>query len=378
MPKRLNKEIKEYSLKSGKKRWKFQTYLGQDANGKRISVTRQGFKNYTEAISAYNKLKLQGSENHYKRPNQIKTDEMYQIWFEDYKGQVKESSANKNYEVYKNHVQPIFGNIYMDKIQVKDVQHFANEKAKQIVKYKDAVRQLNILFEYAIRFGYVQDNPVKRIIMPKKTSRPRRDVKHNVYTRKELTDFLTAAEEYGLRAYTYFKIISSTGLRKSEALALTWKDINLKQNKIDVNKTLAYGYNSKLLVQKPKSQMSIRTLPINPNLKDVLIKYREHELNQPLVCDKLFHTFNGAYLRLSKPDQWLQAIYKKNPKLKHITLHGFRHTFATLLISETNVKPKTVQMLMGHETITMTMDIYTHLTNKNKKDARDAVNFLNI
>lgn len=78
MPRRTNKEIKEYTLKSGAKRWKFQTYLGTDENGKKINVTRQGFKTYSEASSAYNKLKAQGGEKQYQRPNQIKVDEIVQ------------------------------------------------------------------------------------------------------------------------------------------------------------------------------------------------------------------------------------------------------------------------------------------------------------
>lgn len=77
--------------------------------------------------------------------------------------------------------------------------------------------------------------------------------------------------------------------------------------------------------------------------------------------------------------KWLEAIYNKAPKdLKHITVHGFRHTFATLLISETNVKPKTVQMLLGHSNIQMTLDIYTHINNKNKKEAVNVLNELDI
>lgn len=167
---------------------------------------------------------------------------LYKLWFESYKDQVKESTANKIAIMYRVHLKTIFGDKYMDKIQVKDIQKFANKKAKEIVKYKDVVRQLGTLYEYAIRFGYVKENPVKRIIMPKKTSRPRRDIRKNVYTRQELEDFLAAAQKYSLRAYTFFKILSSTGLRKSEALALTWNDINLDKSTLEVNKTLSVGY----------------------------------------------------------------------------------------------------------------------------------------
>ena len=103
-------------------------------------------------------------------------------------------------------------------------------------------------------------------------------------------------------------------------------------------------------------------------------------------------------MSLSKPTQWLKQVYDKdheinekfakenkldenyvlNKDLRHITLHGFRHTFATLLIENTNVKPKTVQMLLGHANIQMTLDIYTHVNNKNKEDAINSISQLNI
>ena len=81
---------------------------------------------------------------------------------------------------------------------------------------------------------------------------------------------------------------------------------------------------------------------------------------------------------MTAPGNWLLKIYKANPQLRRITVYGFRHTFATLLISETDVKPKTVQMLLGHENIKMTMDIYTHITKKNEDDGIDSIRKLNI
>ena len=243
---------------------------------------------------------------------------MYQLWFDNYKGQVKESTANKNWQLYKNHhIKPIFGSQYMDKIQVKAVQKFADDKANEIVKYNDVVRQLGTLFEHAIRLGYVKDNPVNRILMPKKTSRPRRDVEHNVYTRQELFAFLAAAKEYNITAYTYFKLLSSTGLRRSEALALTWKDIDLANNTLAVNRTLAVGLNNKTIIQPPKSKMSKRMLPISDNLKKVLLEYRH---SQKILSNKLFHTRRGTYYPLIKPFTKLILIYARLPFMGSGTL----------------------------------------------------------
>lgn len=331
-------------------------------------------KALNDAKVEYDRLRANGTMGYHK-PKQIKLNEMYSLWFENYKGQVKESTANKNWQLYKNHIKPKFGNQYMDKISVKSVQKFADEKAKELVKFKDAVRLLSTLFEYAMRLGYVKENPVNRIIIPKKTSRPRRDVEHNVYTRSELKTFLSAAKEYDITAYTYFKLLSSTGLRRSEALALTWKDIDLTNDKLAVNRTLAYGLNSKTIMQPPKSKMSKRVVPISNNLKKALIAYKN---SKKILSKYVFNNYKGRYYSQAKPAQWLTAIYKANPELRKITIHGFRHTFATLLISETDVKPKTVQMLLGHEDIKMTLDVYTHVNQKNREDATNSIQQLNI
>lgn len=394
MPKRKNTSIKEYQLKSGKKRYEFVISLGQNSNGKRVQAHRRGFKSYAEAEAEFNKLSQTIPDNYIKQ-KQIKVSELRDLWFENYKNQVKGSTANKNKQIFDNHVIPEFGNQYIDKVTVAELQKWADKKAKQIVKYRDAINEFNVLFEYGMRLNYVQDNPIKKIIIPKKTSRKRRDTEHNVYTRDELNQFLKVAKEYGLVQYTYFKLLSSTGLRKSEALALTWQDIDLNNNTLSVNKTLAYGLGGKTIIQSPKSPKSKRILPISDSLKDILIDYKQ---KQKILSSKLFHTIKGTYLRMSKPDQWLRSIYAEDHQknvmyakkhklsknyvlthdLRHITVHGFRHTFATLLVEETNVKPKTVQMLLGHENIQMTLDIYTHINKKNTDDAIKALKQLDI
>lgn len=374
MPKRKNSSIKEYTLKSGEKRYEFVISLGENSNGKRIQAHRRGFKSYAEAEAVFNKLSQTKPDNFVKQ-KQIKVAELRDLWFENYKQQVKESTANKNKQIFDNHVIPSFGNQYIDKITVAELQKWADQKAKQIVKYRDAINEFNAIFEYGIRLNYVQENPLKRIIIPKKTSRPRRDTEHNVYTRDELNHFLQAAKEYGLVPYTYFKLLSSTGLRKSEALALTWKDINLDDGTISINKTLAYGLGGKTIIQSPKSPKSKRIVPISDSLNVALLDYKQ---KQKVISNKLFHNLKGKYLSMTRPPQWLIEIYSKNQELKKITVHGFRHTFATLLIAETDIKPKTVQMLLGHENIQMTLDIYTHINKKNTDDAINALKQLNI
>ena len=375
MPKRKNKAIKEYTLKNGEKRYMFKIFLGRNINRIKKETTRRGFKSFAEAEEAYNHLNIENA-NDFVKQKQITINQMYEIWFARYRTTVKESTANKTAINYRVHIKPFFGNAYMDKISVRDVQLWADKLATKLVKFNDPIFTLRSFYDYAIRMGYVTNNPVRLIILPAKTSRPRRDVENNVYSRQELELFLNTAKDYNLRVYTYFKLLASTGLRKSEALALTWEDIDFINGVVDVNKTLAVGLNSRIEIQPPKSKSSIRQVPLSTNLIAVLKEYKNSE---KILSNKVFHTHTGDYLRLSKPTQWLNSVYTHAPKdLKHITVHGFRHTFATLLISETDIKPKTVQMLLGHSNIRMTLDLYTHINEKNKKEAANVLNALNI
>lgn len=394
MPKRKNSSIKEYYLKSGAKRYMFQIYLGKNSNRKKIITRRRGFKSYAEAEAAFNKLS-QVKADEFVKQKQIKLAELWDIWFAKYVSTVKSSTANKTKINYQCHIKPFFGNNYIDSISIKDLQLWADKLATEIVKYRDSIFIMRSLYEYGMRLGYVDEVKINRIIIPKKTSRKRRDTKNNVYSKEELDKFLEIAQSFNLRIFTFFKLLSSTGLRKGEALALTWEDIDLINNTIKINKTLAYGLDNKIIVNSPKTKESNRVIPLSPNLKALLLKYRK---NEKIISAKVFHTISGNYLPLSTPANWLNKIYKQdhennvkfakennldesyvmNADLKHITIHGFRHTFATLLIENTSVKPKTVQMLLGHANIQMTLNIYTHVNNKNKEDAMNSITQLNL
>ncbi|MCD5464891.1 site-specific integrase [Lactobacillus delbrueckii subsp. bulgaricus] len=369
MPKR-NPAIKKYTSR-GQTKYKFQIYLGQDESGKSINTTRSGFKSYSQASAAYNKLKAQGLAA--KAPKKATTDEVWSLWFDSYKGGVKESSANKTLTSYRVHIKPAFGDKMISSIKTATVQLWANNLATKLVNYKVVVRLLGTLFEFAKRLDYCKDNPVKQIIMPKATSRPRRDISTNYYNRDELQQFLQAAKEVGSRTYVFFLLLATTGLRKGEALALDWSDIDYDQGKISVTKTLAYGLGGKYGIQPPKTKAGIRTVPLTDQMAAVLKDYHSD------LCPHLFHTLDGDYLRLSKPDQWLQAVYKHDPDLRQIRIHGFRHTFASLLITaDPSIKPTDVQAILGHESIDITMEIYMHATQEGRRNVERVLNQLDF
>lgn len=373
MPKQ-DKRVEKYETKKGI-RYRFKTYVGTDINGKKVWATRSGFTSYTEAKYELDKLKLEGVDSFVKQ-KQIKVNDLFTQWFDTYQTTVKESTAHKTYEMYKIHIKPKYGNAYVDKITPASLQRDANALSKKLVKYRTALGILERTLNLGISLGYLKVNPFSKILIPKKTTRKRRDTSINFLSREELDTFLKKTESINHLYYLFFLLLASTGLRKGEALALHWSDIDFNTNQISVTKTLAYGLDNKYIVQTPKSPKSLRTVPLSTHLKEELLKYKD---NQKIDTEIIFHTIDGNYLRLSKPTRWLDTIYKQLPDLKRITTHGFRHTFASLLIeSNPYIKPSDVQAILGHETVEMTLNIYTHVTNQSKKKVAQSINDLNI
>ena len=363
MPKRKNSNIKKYTLKSGETRYKFQAYLGLNANGKPINITRKGFKTYSHALEVYSKLRADGSQG-YVKPKQIKLDDLWNLWFNAYKLQVKQSNANKVNEYYKNHIFPYFGNNYMDKISVSDLQKWIEKKSKEIVNYRRMYQLLSRLYKYAYTLDYVKVNSCDKLIIPTISKNKKKKRKNNFYNRKELEKFLASAKKFNFKFYTYFYLLANTGLRRGEALALQWKDIDYTNKVIHVRHTVAIGLENKVILDTPKTQASLRDVPLTDSLAKVL---KEYHSKQTRLTDKLFCKRDGGWKNPSDAGDWLRQIYDNDSSLRKITVHGFRHTFATLLIAETNIKPKTVQHILGHETIEMTLNIYTHVTEEEKK-----------
>lgn len=374
MPKQLNKEISKYTLKSGKVRYRFKTYLGMDDSGKRVMVTRQGFKTYQEANTIYNKLRANGTQG-YTKPKQATVEQVWNIWFDNYKKHAKESTAHKMKQTYDNHIKTDFGNAYIDKIKPSKIQKWINQLSTVLVRYRPAFNLLNNLITYAIVLGYANINPTKKIIVPAKTSvKKRRDTKNNYYNSPEqVREFLNAAKEDSEISYMYFKLLSSTGLRKGEALALKWGNIDFMHNVIHITQTLDVGFDNAEFIAPPKTKESYRDVPLSKSLKTDLMTYRNN------IYDFVFCKANGDHLNLGTPAHWLRRIYKNNPNLKQITIHGFRHTFATLMLQpDTGNTPKDVQKILGHSTIDMTLNIYTHESKKGQQNIIRSIDALNI
>ncbi|WP_296114988.1 site-specific integrase [uncultured Anaerococcus sp.] len=184
--------------------------------------------------------------------------------------------------------------------------------------------------------------------------------------------------------YVYFRILSLTGMRKGEAQALEWDDINFKENKIRINKTIStYGRNKKH-ISNPKTSSSNRIISVDKTSIDLLKdrKKEQKEWNKNIrVEDKtqkyIFTTKDNELTYHNAPrKQFLKVV--KNNNLRKIRLHDLRHTHASLCF-EAGMSPKDVQYRLGHKEIQTTLDVYTKVTRgKEKASIEKFTDFMEI
>lgn len=292
----------------------------------------------------------------------------------------------KTETLFKHHILPAFGSYRISKITIDICQNQMDKWVSYYKNYNKLKSYTSRVFRFAISRDLIDKDPFEYVIVPHK--RKEFNIKgieeENFYTKDELIKFLKVTQETEKQMiYTFFYLLSYTGMRKGEVLALTWSDINFDNQTIEVSKALAQGKNNRLYVKPPKTG-DMRTVSIDTSLSLVLIRWKQKQsdINQKKGFDVtsdsqlVFANEKNDYLQLSKTNTWIKRIQRKN-KLKEITTHGLRHTHCTLLF-EAGASLQEVQNRLGHSDVQTTINIYTHITEKTQKNAMNAFsNYLN-
>ena len=350
-----------------------QAYLGVDPfTGKQKRTTRRGFKTQKEAKKAERELLLSIEENGFTDHSSKPTfKEVADLWLESYETTVKPTTYQntKNYlnAIIENH----FKDIRIESVSVAMMQKIVIELSKKYVTYLNYLSIINRVFKYAVHLDIIQTNPVDRIIRPKQ-QKPRKE--KIALTKEELNKFLTLAKKDTRPVlYTAWHTLAYTGLRRGELLGLEWSDIDFKNKKVSVSKTLV-TINGKLSTQTPKTKRSTRTISLDENTVQVL---KEWKLEQKKLFFKygvksrniVITNTKGGYFDFAHFRDELRYFLGKH-KLKQFSVHGLRHTHASLLF-EAGIEPKTISDRLGHSNIQMTLDMYTHLNDKQRSDVAD-------
>lgn len=373
--------FKQYTTKNGKKKWQFQAYLGTDTDtGERIKTTRRGFSSKKEAQIVLAQLQTDFENNQRKLASDasITFNELYDLWLAQYRLKVKPSTVATSRRFIEDYCLEYFGDLLVNKITVRYCQKIVNlwhTKYKQYHYFRKVVGQV---LQFGVQMELLDSNPMRKTILPRKKEV---DTFPNFYSKKQLETFFSCLTEHiassgrtSTKLMAFFRVLAFTGMRKSEVLALQWQDIDFFNQQLTIGKTLAVDEYDQIIIQEPKTTSSQRTIRLDrvtvrvleqwrTNQKEWYIKFGYNTANdtQFLFTNK----FNKLYYPQA-PNDWLYNILEKYD-LPKITLHGFRHTHASLLF-ESGASIKEVQERLGHKDVKTTMNIYAHVTPEKIKE----------
>lgn len=261
--------------------------------------------------------------------------------------------------IVENHLVKYFGDMMIYQINVLVIEKYISDKSCNLSNNTIKKHQimLNLIFKFAIRIKLIDENPMSNVIAVK-TTRPMT----NFYKADDLKKLFLKIKDsniYGL------VLLCSLGLRRSEALAVKWEDIDFENSslkvrgKIDVNNNYSYIL---------KNKTSYRIIVIPRWFLEELKKIRSNSLSQWVCCEKnsLKHITASSASHSFK-------YYIDKFDLKPITLKGLRHTCATLISSQ-GYNLNYVKDWLGHSTIKITADIYSHIDVSDKKKIAEKIN----
>lgn len=370
----------QYKTKNGDKRWKFQAYLGiNPSTGKPVKTTRRNFKTQREAKLALARLQNDYENNLLKKDKPKTYKEVYELWMTEYKKTVRGSTLLKTERIFKNHILDELGDIYISEINPIKIQELMDKWAN---KYNTASKMMNytgLVFKYAIRFGMITSNPTESIRKPK--AKKRKKVEEHFYDKDQLKLFLEVLYTHpNIKVQAFFRLLAMTGMRKQEAGALEWKDVDFEGKTVNIYKAVTRTANG-LELDTTKTVGSSRIISIDQGTLDKLSEWKI-EAAPPSEDWLIFGNATAKnphdIMSLDTSRKWLLDIQdkmdeKEKKQLPRITVHGFRHTQASLLI-EMGASLKEVQFRLGHEDIQTTMNTYAHVSKLAKEKLADKFN----
>lgn len=375
-----------YNTMDGKKYYKAKGYIGTDPDtGKKKVITISKCRTKREAELAFSKRQNEFQQNGFTAQAKTTFQEVYDLWLETYKLSVKESTFVKQTEQYRIHILPYFGKKQISKITTAQVQKFANDKVKKFKRYREFISNTSRIFDYAIRRKIISKNPVKNIDIPVPPSKIDDDAKENYLSKDELIVFLNALDNLdNMKQATFLHLLAMSGCRMGELLGLQWKNVFFNEGYIKIKQSLARGIGRRLYLETPKTKSSIREIPLDAETVKALKTWKAQQRKdllaigfnslspEQLVFSK---TNTNGFIQLSTPIKWLNKVLNRLD-IKRITLHGLRHTHATMLL-ESGRTLKDVSARLGHSSIEITSDLYIHVTEKRSRESvNELVNYL--
>jgi integrase len=315
----------------------------------------------------------------YTKPSHYTFGEWLDKWLEEYKkNTISEHTCESYQSLIKVHIKPAFGKIRINMLQPDHLQTFYNQKlldgrhdgkgglSTRMVNYLHVV--ISQALEKALMLGFINRNVAKMTNPPKVKNK-----KPCPLTEEELLKFVAEARDD--RDFPAYVLVATTGLRRGELLGLQWDCVDLDKKIIVVKRQLIPHNNGLKLLETTKSKSSRRKINITDDAVRELKAHKERqdkEKEGPLGSvyqdnNMVFAKADGSYIGPSNFTKRFQRILKR-AGLRKVGIHNFRHMHASLLLAR-GVQQKIIQERLGHSSISITLDLYSHLADNLQQQA---------
>lgn len=371
-----------------RKRGSTWTYYFEDdpdpSTGRRVQRSKGGFATKKDAQAALAEVTSELNKGRFVEPHRIRVGEfLTDRWLPS----IKETVRFSTYDHYRRnaeiHVAPRIGGIQLANLTPVRINAFYTDllasgrrDGKGGLSPK-SVRNIHVMLRKALadahRWELVARNPVEQANPPANVRSAARE-EFRTWTAPELRQFLDSMR--GKKHFAAMYLAATTGMRRGEVLGLRWRDVHFREGTISITQTLlSVAY--ELRFSKPKTQRSRRSIAVDRATMEVLAAHRERA-----VAEAEFEgAGEGDALVFSKPDgspfhpDWFRQVFERQvarSDLPRIRFHDLRHTHATLAL-RAGVHPKIVSERLGHSSVALTLDIYSHAAPDIQAEAADTV-----
>lgn len=354
--------------------WHAQIDLGW-VDGTRKRITRR-CASQREAIAALKVLQEEYSNGRRPIPDKYTVAHFLEDWFEECVKGKKKPSTEADYEAnIRLYLKPSLGKIPLKDLRPMEVQRMINGLAERGLgrapEYARTV--LRGALKTAQEWEYIDSNPAALVKVPKHKREPEKPLNP-----EEARRFLQFAKGHRLEAL--FTVAVSIGLREGEAFALRWRDVDLDAGVLRVRHSLDRTTRPWQLVE-PKTARSKRTISLPAVCREALREHRKRQEEERVFQGSRWQDHDFVFPSSIGTPLDCNNVLKQFRKLLALAgiaprrFHDLRHTCATLLLAQ-GVHPRIVMELLGHSSITITMNLYSHVTRPMQDQAAEKMDAL--
>ena len=357
--------------KSTKNSWQIQIDRGRDpVTGKRLRSYEnlKGTKRDAER-KLVTLLRNLESGDHIE-PSKVTFEEFSRRWLKDHAWANLSPETAQAYEIMvKKHMVAAFGRHKLQQITPEILQRYYADKlatgrrdgkgglSPRTVKHHH--RLLHVIFASAVKWRVLPRNPADAVDPPQFQRK-----EMNTFDQEGLETFLNSLQD--TEYYPVFYTLLFTGMRRSEALALRWQDLDLDFGRLSIERSLHHLNDRTFHFLPPKTEKSRRLVALPPSLVMVLKQLRDNQRAMRLTIglavsnnDLVFAHVNGKPLLPHSISQAWSRLAKR-AGYPEVRLHDARHSHASLMLAQ-GVHPKVVSERLGHNSVSLTLDVYSHV-----------------